>query len=152
MERIYYRVLQLVKKQIYTIYWFKSLFIKRRTITETDYKNLNLVFKYFERKYPFSTNSSYLLFKYEIGRAIRKKDGEIPNDIVKMGANVTFKNILTGEILNIQLVYPNQEQLRNLKLSVFSAVGMALFAQKSGTTIDCFEGNRKIQIQILSIN
>lgn len=124
----------------------------RRTITETDYKNLNLVFKYFENKYPFSINSSYLLFKYEISRAIRKKDDEIYGDIIKMGSYVTFKNIITGEILNIQLVYPNQEKLRNLKLSVFSAIGMALFAKKAGTTVSCFEGERKIQLKIMSIN
>lgn len=126
--------------------------MSRRTVTETDYKNVNLMFDYFEKKYPLGTNSSYLLFKYEIRRAIRKKDDEISGDIIRMGTTVTFKNIVTGEVFNIQLVYPNQEQLRNLKLSVFSAVGMTLFAKKAGATVSCFEGERKIQLKIISIN
>lgn len=109
------------------------------------------MFKYFERKYPCSTNPSYLLFKSEIRRAKRKKDSELAGIIVRIGTVVTFKNIQTDEILKVQLVYPNQEQLKDFKLSVFSAVGMALFAQKAGTIVSCFEGERKIQIKILSI-
>lgn len=150
MERIYYSLLKLLNNLLYTIYRLKSYFRSRKIITETDYKNLNVTFKYFERKYPFSTNRSYLLFKSEIHRAKRKKDDEIAGDIVRMGTIVTFKNIQTDEILNVQLVYPNQEQLKDFKLSVFSAVGMALYAQKRGAIVCCFEGERKIQLKILS--
>lgn len=112
---------------------------------------MNIMFKYFEKKYPYSTNLSFLLFKAEIRRAKKIQTCDMPDDIVKMDSVVTFKNILTNENLTIRLVYPNGEQLNTLKLSVFSAVGMALFAQKLGRTVSCFEAKRKIQLKILSI-
>lgn len=151
MERICYRMLQFLKTLIYLIYRFKLFFRPRRIVTETDYKNMNIMFKYFEKKYPYSTNLSFLLFKAEIRRAKKIQTCDMPDDIVKMDSVVTFKNILTNENLTIRLVYPNGEQLNTLKLSVFSAVGMALFAQKLGRTVSCFEAKRKIQLKILSI-
>lgn len=103
------------------------------------------------KKYPYNTNLSFLLFYAEIRRAKKIRTYDMPDDVVKMDSVVTFKKILTDENLTIRLVYPNREQLSTLELSVFSAVGMALFAQKSGTTVSCFEAKRKIHLKILSI-
>jgi len=151
MEKIYYRISQFSKILIYAIYRLKSFFKSRKVVTETDYKNLNVMFKYFMKKYPYNTNLSFLLFYAEVRRAKKIKTCDMPDDIVKMDSVVTFKNMQTDENLTIQLVFPNGEQLNTLKLSVFSAVGMALFAQKSGRTVSCFEAKRKIHLKILSI-
>jgi len=151
MEKIYYRILQFLKILIYTIYRLKLFFKARKVVTETDYKNLNVMVNYFVKKYPYNTNLSFLLFYAEIRRAKKIRTCDMPDDIVKMDSVVTFKKILTDENLTIRLVYPNREQLSTLELSVFSAVGMALFAQKSGTTVSCFEAKRKIYLKILSI-
>lgn len=129
----------------------KLLFKSRKVITETDYNNLNTMIKNFMKKYPYNSNLSLLLFYAEIRRAKKIKDCVIPDNIVIVGSVVTFKNILTDENLTIRLVYPNLEQLNTLKLSVFSAVGMVLFAQKSGAVVTCFDAERKIQLKILSI-
>lgn len=133
------------------MYRLKLFFKSRKIVSETDYKNLNVLFKYFMKKYPYNTNHSFLLFYAEIRRAMKKKDYEIPDNFVKMGSIVSVKNEQTEENITIQLVYPNQEQLNTFKLSVFSSVGMVLFAQKLGTTVSCFEGKRKINLKILSI-
>ena len=152
MEKIYYRIRQFVKILIYAIYRLKSIFKLRKVVAETDYKNLFVLFKYFIKKYPNNTNHSFLLFYAEIQRAKKIKTCDMPRDIVKMESVITFKNIRTDEDLTIQLVYPDDEQLKDLKLSVFSAVGMALFAQKTGTIVSCFEEKRKIKLKILSID
>lgn len=151
MERIYYRILLILKMLIYLIYRLKSIIKPRRFVTETDYKKLNIMFKYYEKEYLYCTNFSFLNFKPEIRRTKVKKDCEIPDNIVKMGSIVSFKNEQTNNNLTKQLVYPNQEQINTFKLSVFSAVGMVLFGQKSGTRVSCFQGKRKIELKILSI-
>ncbi len=106
---------------------------------------------YIEKKHPYSANHTFLHFKAELWRAKINKEYEMPGNIVKIYSKVTVKNIQTYKKLTIQLVYPNQEQLNESKLSVFSAIGMVLFAQKKGTTVSCFNGERKIQLEILSI-
>jgi hypothetical protein len=151
MEKIYYRISQFSKILIYAMYRLKSFFKARKVVTETDYKNLNIMFKYFMKKYPYNTNLSFLLFYAEIRRAKKIRTCDMADDVIKIDSVVTFKKILTDENLTIRLVYPNREQLSTLELSVFSAVGMALFAQKSGTTVSCFEAKRKIHLKILSI-
>lgn len=151
MERIYYRIFKFLRILIYVIYRFESFFKSRRIVSETDYKDLNLMFKSFEKKHPYSTNLPFLHFKAELHRAKKKKDYGVPDNIIKMGSVIFVKNEHTDENFTIQLVYPNQEQLNTFKLSVFSAVGMVLFAQKSGNTVSCFEGERKIKLKILSI-
>ena len=55
----------------------------------------------------------------------------MPDNIVKMGSIVLIEQEKIDENFTVQLVYPNQEQLNTFKLSVFSAVGMSLFAQKN---------------------
>lgn len=151
MERIYYRISQFIKLLFYELYMLKSFFNLRKIVSESDYRNLKTMLMYFESKYPYSTNHPFLLFKAEMERAKKIKDYEMPDNVVKIDSRVTVKNLQTGKNLTVQIVYPNQEKLIKYKLSVFSAVGMVLFAQKSGTTLSYFKGNRKIKLEILSI-
>jgi len=127
------------------------LFEPRIIVAESDYKNLTMMLKLLKEKYPYSANLSFLSFNAVIQAAKKKKDDEMPSDIVKMDSVVTFQNLNTNESLTIKLVYPEQEQLNTFKLSVFSAVGMALFAQKKGAVVACFDEKRKIRLKILDI-
>lgn len=151
MESICYRISQISKMILYALCLLKSFFETRRIVGETHYKSLSAMFEYFERKYPYNTNTHFLLFKAELWRAKKNMDCEMPDNIVKMDSIVSVKNIKTDKKLTIHLVYPYQEQLTEFKLSVFTAIGMVLFGQKNGTIVSCFKGKRKIQLEILSI-
>jgi regulator of nucleoside diphosphate kinase len=60
---------------------------------------------------------------------------DMPHDIVRMNSLVTFRDILTGEIEQYWLVDPEQADLDQHRLSVFSAVGTALLGASQGSTV-----------------
>ena len=103
------------------------------------------------QKHPYSINPSLIKFYAELHRSKQIKDYQMPDNIVKMDSVVTIEKTQTADKLTIKLVYPDQEQLNTFQLSIFSAVGMTLFAQKLGATISCFEQERKVQLKIVSI-
>jgi regulator of nucleoside diphosphate kinase len=129
----------------------KSLFSSRRIVSESDYKSINSLILNCEEKHPLSTNFPFLKFKAEMKIAKKYQDWKLPLEVVKLNSKLTIRNIKTGIILPVKIVCPLEEELNKYKLSVFSAVGMALFGNKTGKTINCFEGERKIHLEILSI-
>lgn len=71
----------------------------------------------------------------EISRAKVVADTKLPFDVVAMNSIVTFSDLDSTEQKTIQLVYPQDADVTQLKVSVLSPVGSALIGLKIGGTI-----------------
>jgi regulator of nucleoside diphosphate kinase len=71
----------------------------------------------------------------EISRAKIVENTKLPADVVAMDSIVTFTDLDSAEEKTIQLVYPQDADVTQLKISVLSPVGSALIGLKIGGTI-----------------
>nr|WP_324258252.1 nucleoside diphosphate kinase regulator [Cellvibrio fontiphilus] len=72
----------------------------------------------------------------EISRAKIVETNKLPNDVVAMNSKVTFCDLDSNEEKTIQLVYPQDADVSQMKISVLSPVGSALIGLKIGGAIE----------------
>ena len=72
----------------------------------------------------------------EIARATIAPSGFILRGVVTMGSQVEFRDDVTGQARTINLVYPDQADLAEGRLSVLSPVGAALIGLSVGQSIE----------------
>lgn len=72
----------------------------------------------------------------ELSRADLVHDKDVPADAVGMGSRVTFVDLDSHEEKTISLVYPNEADVAQMKISVLSPVGSALIGLRIGGNID----------------
>jgi regulator of nucleoside diphosphate kinase len=72
----------------------------------------------------------------EISRAKVVEDAKLPDNVVAMNSTVTFSDLDSAEEKTIQLVFPQDADVSQLKISVLSPVGSALIGLKIGGTIE----------------
>lgn len=70
----------------------------------------------------------------ELERAQIVDDKDVPKDVVRMGATVTFKSD-DGHVRTLKLVYPADESLDEHRISVMTPVGAALIGLGTGQSI-----------------
>lgn len=61
---------------------------------------------------------------------------EIPSDVVTMNSIVTLTFLNTGRQTEIQIVYPDQADLKENKISILSPVATALIGYRAGDEIE----------------
>jgi regulator of nucleoside diphosphate kinase len=71
----------------------------------------------------------------EIGRAHVLAKGLQPEDIVCMNGEVTFRDDTTGKVRTVTLVYPEEADIAQAKISVMTPVGTALIGLPRGRSI-----------------
>ena len=72
----------------------------------------------------------------EIARATIVPSGFLLRGVVAMGSEVEFRDDATGRSRTVNLVYPDQADLDDGKLSVLSPVGAALIGLSVGQSIE----------------
>lgn len=72
----------------------------------------------------------------ELSRADIVQDKDVPADAVAMGSTVTFIDLDSNEEKTISLVYPNEADVAQMKISILSPVGSALIGLRIGGNID----------------
>lgn len=72
----------------------------------------------------------------ELSRADIVPGEDIPADAVAMGSQVTFVDLDSNEEKTISLVYPNEADVTQMKISILSPVGSALIGLRIGGNID----------------
>lgn len=71
-------------------------------------------------------------------------DKQFPVDAVAMGSTVTFKRKGSSETSRYSLVYPQQSDIEEKKISILSPVGSALIGLRTGGEIDWPMPNGKL--------
>ena len=71
----------------------------------------------------------------EVGRARVLAEGKYPQDIVCMNSKVEFRDDTTGKVQKVMLVYPEEADISQRKISVLTPVGTALIGLRTGHSI-----------------
>ena len=72
----------------------------------------------------------------EIARATIVPSGFVVSGVVVMGSEVEFLDDVTGQARTVNLVYPNEANLAEGRLSILSPVGAALIGLSVGQSIE----------------
>ena len=113
-------------------------------ITKNDYKKLTDLI--IEKR--VKTDDIKELSK-ELERAVIVESKEIPNDVITMNSLVLFSNIDSGGELKYKLVFPEDADILQNKISVLSPIGCALLGYKIGDviTIKTPKGDKRYRIE-----
>lgn len=88
----------------------------------------------------------------ELGRAEIVCDADLPNNVVSMNSLVTFVDLDTGEESTINLVYPMDANIEQMKISILSPVGTALIGLRVGGKIDWpLPGGKIRHLQVVAV-
>ncbi|HAN28689.1 MAG TPA: nucleoside diphosphate kinase regulator [Haliea salexigens] len=72
----------------------------------------------------------------ELARAETVPDDQLPSGTVSMHSRVTFQDIDTGSDTTVTLVYPQEANVTEMKISVLTPVGSALIGLAIGGEIE----------------
>jgi regulator of nucleoside diphosphate kinase len=88
----------------------------------------------------------------EIGRARVLSKGKHPQHIVCMNSEVEFRDDTTGKVQRVTLVYPEEADISQRKVSVLTPVGTALIGLRTGHSITWETPNGEVrQLTVLSV-
>ncbi|MGI1657481.1 MAG: nucleoside diphosphate kinase regulator [Desulfitobacterium sp.] len=109
---------------------------RKISITAVDQERLlKLINK--EREFGSAKNQDYLKnLEQELNNADVVSSAEIPRDAITMNTQVTLKDMESGEETTYTLVYPEDADLLEDKISVLAPVGTAILGYRQGDTID----------------
>lgn len=91
------------------------------------------------------------MLREKLGKAQKVPPQEIPSDVATMNSVVQLKQVNTTTVLNMKLVYPEWENIREHKLSIFSALGIAVFLSRIGDEVTYSTWKKDNRIKILDI-
>lgn len=82
----------------------------------------------------------------EIGRARIAAPSKMPKNVVSMGSTVTYRDETTGRERSVTLVYPEDADITQLRVSVMTPIGVALLglAEGAGFYWDTRENQRRM--------
>lgn len=85
----------------------------------------------------------------ELNSATIVKPEQIPSNVVTMNSIVRISFLNANKTIEFQIVYPNQANVKNNKISIFSPIATALIGYKIGDEIDWIvpAGVTKIRIE-----
>jgi regulator of nucleoside diphosphate kinase len=116
-------------------------------ITELDLERLKKLLQ--DAQYTDYRKSEYLKrLQMEIERAEVVKPQDIPDDVITMNSTVSLLDLDTGEEEIYTLVFPENADLKQGKISVFAPIGTAMLGYEVG---DVFEwevpaGKRNLRV------
>ena len=88
----------------------------------------------------------------EIGRARVLTKGKHPQHIVCMNSEVEFRDDTTGKVQRVTLVYPEEADITQRKVSVLTPVGTALIGLRTGHSITWEAPNGEMrELTVLSV-
>lgn len=115
-------------------------------ITESDFQNIAALAGTLDSK-------ARDLLEEELGRAVVVCDADLPGNVVRMNSKVSFEDVESGKFSNVTLVYPNEMNITDNKISVLAPVGSALIGLSVGQTIHWPLPNGKQRIlKVISVD
>lgn len=85
---------------------------------------------------PTPRPSNFAALAGELQRARVVPRSEVPPDVVTMGSTIRLRDLETGEEETYTLVYPDDADIQNDKLSVLAPVGTALLGYRTGDVVE----------------
>lgn len=87
----------------------------------------------------------------ELSRARVIEPAQVPANVVTMNSRLTYRDLEDGSTSEITLVFPEQANVDQGKMSVFSPIGTALLGYAEGEEIEWTvpAGTRRLKIETL---
>ena len=87
----------------------------------------------------------------EIERAKIVEPQKVPKDVITMHSRVKIHNMDINKSMEVQLVYPEEADMKAQKISVFAPIGTALLGFRKGDIIEWEVPKGKTMIKIEDI-
>ena len=101
---------------------------------------------------PIAREDIAALLEEELERATIVSDEELPHDVVSMNSTVKFLDLELGKESTVQLVFPQDTNIAENKISILTPVGSALIGLRVGQIINWPFPNGKVkQLKVLSV-
>ncbi|HNR93228.1 MAG TPA: GreA/GreB family elongation factor [Kiritimatiellia bacterium] len=129
----------------------QDLMIARKiTCTLCDYNRLRSLLTTAQR-YGLIRPALLRMLEDELGRAEIVASEEVPPYVVTMNTCVCLTDLATGASMQYKLVYPDDEDIRQGRLSILSELGAAIIGFSVGDTIEWnfADGPRYIRIDMI---
>lgn len=102
-------------------------------ISHTDYNTIKSLIA----NYPSHLKTKEIgQLKTELERADIVEDEKLTDDVVRINSYFEAEDLATKKILRLTLTLPDQANLKEQKISVFSPLGVALIGYKKGMSIE----------------
>lgn len=113
-------------------------------ITKNDYDKLTDLIN---KKWDIDDNDKALLLELKRAEIVEPK--KIPKDVITMNSLVSFVDVESKDTLEYWLVFPQDADIDQNKISVLSPIGCALLGYKINDTVTLKtpEGEKKIRIE-----
>ncbi len=72
----------------------------------------------------------------ELDRAVLVSSRKVPPDIVTMGTRIRVKDLDSGKVIEIQLVFPSEADYEQGKISILAPIGTALLGYGVGDIVE----------------
>jgi len=116
-------------------------------MTEEDHRRLSGLLD----RMPAQDRRHFQDLRRELGRAQRVAAGEVPADVVTMGATVHLRELDTDEPWTFTICFPAEADIRENRISVLSPVGTAIIGCRVGDVIDWPVPSGNVRIRIESV-
>lgn len=112
--------------------------MKKRTIliTESDMKKLRPIVG-FAGAFATSDRESLQLLEEELDRADVVSADEIPENVTTMNSQVRVRDLEAGRVMVYTLVFPQDADASQGKISILAPIGTALLGYRVGDVIEC---------------
>ncbi|MGV3585385.1 MAG: nucleoside diphosphate kinase regulator [Adhaeribacter sp.] len=84
----------------------------------------------------------------ELSRAQLVEPTQIPVDVVTMHSVVKLKYLQSNQEIKMEIVYPEEADIKKNKISIFAPIATALLGYRKGDVIDWVVPSGKVKIQI----
>ncbi len=88
----------------------------------------------------------------ELDRAIVIKEEELNKKIIRIGSEVEFEVVKTKNKMQVQLVLPEESNLKQQKISIFAPLGTALIGFSENDEVEWEMPGGKMLLKILSVS
>ena len=120
---------------------------KQILITEADFDRLHGLLD--SPRYRSTHAASLMTLKDELERGTILAAGDVPKGVVTMHSQVRVRDLTAEESEIYTLVYPDQADINEGKLSVLAPLGIALLGKKVGQVVkfDAPAGPRRLKVE-----
>lgn len=108
--------------------------MKSIMLTQTDYERLKGVLQTYGGTATNEKKSIHSL-RVDIERAKKVASEKIPAQVVTMNSKIRVRNVSNNKMIDMTLVYPNDADVKQQKVSVLAPVGAAVLGYSIGDTI-----------------
>jgi regulator of nucleoside diphosphate kinase len=117
-------------------------------ITEFDLERLNKLIE--DEKSSGGGNKAYLGdLEEELGRATVVDSKDIPEDVITMNSTVRLKDLETGEDMTLSLVFPQDADIDEGRISILAPIGTGMIGYGVGEVIEWQvpAGTRSLEVE-----